>query len=116
MRSVRGFTIVETLVAVMVLTVGLLALVSTAAVATRLISDGQRQTVVSTRAHERIEILRAQGCPIAGSGSEARGAFAVAWQVEATPGGRARSLVVVVTSQTPRGPRADTVATVHMCP
>jgi len=116
MRHERGFTIVETVVSVMVLSVGLLGLVTMAALATRMVSEGQRSTEVATLANERIEILRAQGCPALGSGSEVRGLQTLAWRVEDEAAGRARRLTVLVTSPGARGPRTDTVATVHVCP
>jgi Tfp pilus assembly protein PilV len=112
----RGFTIVETTVSVMVLAVGLLGLVSVAALASRLVSEGQRSTEIAALANERIEILRAQGCPAVAGGSEARGALALTWRVEEEAGGRARRLTVWVTSPGARRPRTDTVTTVQVCP
>jgi Tfp pilus assembly protein PilV len=111
-----GFTIVETVVSVMVLAVGLLGLVSVAALASRLVTEGQRSTEIAALANERIEILRAQGCQSAGTGQESRGAHSVAWRVDTTAAGRARRLTVTVTSAGPRGSRTDTVATIHVCP
>jgi Tfp pilus assembly protein PilV len=116
MTNERGFTIAEILVAILVLTVGLLGLVSTAGVVTRMIGQGQRYSEVSNLANERFEILRAQGCPAAGTGSEARGAFTIAWRVTDAAGGKARALQVIVTSPTPRGTRADTLSTTQVCP
>ena len=58
----RGFTIVEIIIAIMVLTVGLLGLVSTAALVTRMIGRGQRSAVASTFAAQRMERLRAGAC------------------------------------------------------
>jgi Tfp pilus assembly protein PilV len=116
MRHERGFTIVEIVVSVMVLSVGLLGLVGVAALATRMVGEGQRSTEVATLANERIEVLRSQGCPAPGSGSEVRGLHSLAWRVEGDPAGRARRLTVLVTSPRARGSRTDTVATVHVCP
>jgi Tfp pilus assembly protein PilV len=114
-RGRRGFTIVETLVSVMVLAVGLLGLVSVAALATRMVSEGQRSTESAAIANERIEVLRAQGCPALVDGAESRGAHRVRWRVESQGAGRARRLTVLVTSPGPRGARTDTVTTVHVC-
>ena len=66
MTSERGFTIAEILVAILVLTIGLLGLVTTAGLVTRMIGQGQRYSEVSNFASERFELLRAQGCPAAG--------------------------------------------------
>lgn len=116
MRHEGGFTIVEILVAVMVLTVGLLGLATTAGLVTRMISQGHRYTEASTLATERIEMLKSTGCPAATSGSETRGAMTVRWSVVDTLGGRARALHVVVASPTTRGRRTDSFNTVHFCP
>lgn len=60
--SKAGFTIIEVIVAIMVLTVGLLGLVTTAALVTRMIGRGQRSAVAGTFAQQRIERLRIAAC------------------------------------------------------
>ena len=62
MRGERGFTIIEVVVAIVVLTVGLLGLVTTSALVTRMIARGQHSANGATFAARRIEILRATGC------------------------------------------------------
>jgi len=114
MKGERGFTIVEILVAIMILTVGVLGLVTTAGLVTRMIGQGQRFTVASALANERIELLRAAGCPATGTGSETRGAYTIAWTVGDL--GRGRSLSVTVQSPTTRGTRSDVFASVQFCP
>jgi prepilin-type N-terminal cleavage/methylation domain-containing protein len=77
----RGFTLVELLVALVVLTVGLLALVTSAALVTRMIARGQRSEVAATFAGQRLERLRPEACvPPLGNGTESlrRGSQVVA--------------------------------------
>jgi len=62
MNNERGFTIVEVIVAIIVLTVGLLGLVTTSALVTRMIARGQRSNNGAVFAARRLEILRATGC------------------------------------------------------
>lgn len=62
MNNERGFTIVEVIIAVIVLSVGLLGLVTTAALVTRMIARGQRSAVASTFASQRMERLRPAAC------------------------------------------------------
>jgi len=116
MNGERGFTIVEVLVAVLVLSVGVLALVGTAGLVTRMVGQGHRFTEASALASERVELLRAQGCPSAGSGSETRGAYTISWRIIDEAGGRGRRFFVSVQSPTTRGSRTDNVETVHFCP
>ena len=70
MKQERGFTIVEVIVAMLVLTVGLLGLVTSAALVTRMIGRGQRSAVAAAYAGRRLEMLRAGACVGRSSGSE----------------------------------------------
>jgi prepilin-type N-terminal cleavage/methylation domain-containing protein len=58
----RGFTITEVIIAIVVLSVGLLGLASTAALTTRMIGRGQRSAVAATFATQRMELLRPAAC------------------------------------------------------
>ncbi len=115
-RDTRGSTIVEVLVAVIILSVGLLGLVTTAGLVTGMIGQGQRYTEASVLAGERFEILRAQRCPSPGAGSEIRGAYTVSWQITAVAGGRGRQFAVTVQSPTGRGTRTALFTTTEFCP
>lgn len=110
-----GFTIVEILVAIMVLTVGLLALVSTAATVTRMIGQGQRYTRASTMALQRFELLRAQDCNVLVDGSETVDGYTVEWTVTTIAGGDGREIDVTVTSPTTRGTRQDRFTSTRLC-
>jgi prepilin-type N-terminal cleavage/methylation domain-containing protein len=73
-RRRRGFTIVEVIAAVVVLAVGVLGLAGTAAMVTRLLGQGDRQTDAAVMAQKRFEQLRATRCPVAGGLTTASGA------------------------------------------
>ncbi|OLC03185.1 MAG: hypothetical protein AUH78_22920 [Gemmatimonadetes bacterium 13_1_40CM_4_69_8] len=62
MKNERGFTIIEIIIAIIVLTVGLLGLVTTAALVTRMIARGQRSAMAATFAAQRMERLRPAAC------------------------------------------------------
>src|SRR5438445_13882244 len=70
MNTERGFTIVEVIVAIIVLTVGLLGLVATSALVTRMIARGQRSNNAATFAAQRLEILRTTGGRARGAGND----------------------------------------------
>jgi prepilin-type N-terminal cleavage/methylation domain-containing protein len=61
-KSQSGFTIIEIIIAIIVLTVGVLALASTAALVTRMISRGQRSAEASAFATRRVERMRIAAC------------------------------------------------------
>jgi prepilin-type N-terminal cleavage/methylation domain-containing protein len=85
LKSESGFTITEVVIAVIVLSVGLLGLASTGALTTRMIGRGQRSAVAATFAARRLELLRPAACIPAQrvNGSEIlyRGSTAVATNV-----------------------------------
>jgi prepilin-type N-terminal cleavage/methylation domain-containing protein len=58
----RGFTIIEIIIAIIVLTVGVLGMVTTAALVTRMIARGQRSASASAFAARRVEQMRLAAC------------------------------------------------------
>jgi len=70
MKTERGFTIVEVIIAIIVLTVGLLGLVTTSALVTRMIARGQRSANGATFASKRLELLRVTGCKSQAAGKD----------------------------------------------
>ena len=74
MKREQGFTIVEVIIAIMVLTVGLLVLVNSSALVTRMIAQGQRSAIAATDAARILDSLRANACTSRNAGS------AVAWR------------------------------------
>lgn len=105
----------EVLIAMLLLSIGLLGLVGTAAVTTRMIGQGGRYSSVSRLASERLEMLRARGCASMTSGTTAHGSFVVTWTTADLAAGRARRMIVAVQSPTARGTRADTFLTTIIC-
>ena len=61
-RDRAGFTVIEVIVAILVLTIGVLALAGTAAVVTKQMATGNRQTVASTIAQARFDSLASVDC------------------------------------------------------
>ncbi len=100
----RGFTIVEVIVAIMVLTVGLLGLVTTAALVTRMIGRGQRSAVAGVFAAQRMERLRTAACipaqRVPGGENLTRGSMVVAtntWRFTLVTGSTATWKIDVTT-------------------
>jgi prepilin-type N-terminal cleavage/methylation domain-containing protein len=64
----RGFTVVEVLVALVIVTVGMLGVAGASAVALRASSAAIRERSAVTRARTRLALLEAQGCASAAGG------------------------------------------------
>jgi len=87
-RHRSGFTTVEVLVAIAILTYGLMALASTVGSVIRMVADGQQLSIVATLAAARLETLRCEPCPGVTSGSETVGPYRVTWSVTEDAGGK----------------------------
>jgi len=61
-KNSKGFTIIEIIIAIIVLTVGVLGMVTTAALVTRMIARGQRSAQASAFAARRLERMRIAAC------------------------------------------------------
>jgi Tfp pilus assembly protein PilV len=79
-RRALGFTIVELLIATVVIAVGLLALTTAGAAIVKLESRGQRLARIAAAGETRLELLRSQPCE-AGSGASASGDLDEWWSV-----------------------------------
>ena len=112
MNNEKGFTLVELLVAVDILTVGVLALVGSAASVTKMIGSGKHTTNATLVAERRLEALRSNAlsttpaCTSLTNGSATGAGYSESWRV--TGSGASRTLVVqvVYTDQ----PGLDTLA------
>ncbi len=60
MKNRSGFTLIEVMVAIVIMGVGILALLSTSALVTRMIGRGNMTTKATQLAQTRLEILRQQ--------------------------------------------------------
>ncbi len=115
MKLERGFTVVEVLIAVLLLTVGLLGMVTTAALTTRMIGQGQRYGEASAIANERFEILRSKPCAEMTGGSAQVGRFSLNWTVTPDQADTWRRVEVTVVSPVAGGTRTDRFATIIAC-
>lgn len=124
MSDTRGFTIVEVLVAMVVLSVGVLALVSSSAVVTRMVGTGQHSTRATQVAERRLETLRQSARSTvtpctnvpAGNGNATTEGMLETWSVTLIGAtGQGRNLVANVTYNVPRGTRTVTLRTMISC-
>ena len=122
MRNEQGFTLAEVMIAIVLLGVGVMALVSGAAMTSRMIGRGRESTLVGQVATARIEWLR----QLAASTSPACGAAALQTGSASAPAGiterwvvpnagNPRTVQLMFTYRVPQGIRTDTISTTLLC-
>lgn len=125
-RTERGFTLVEVMLSVMLLTVGVMALVGSAAMTQRMIGGGKESTFLAQRSAARIDYLRqlaastAAPCTAAGfaNGDTVNTKYGVreTWAIS-TPVGAPNTRLIELRLRYKRAGRAlaDTVKTLILC-
>jgi prepilin-type N-terminal cleavage/methylation domain-containing protein len=121
-RSTTGLTLIEVLIAIVVLGVGILALTGGSSMVTRMIGHGKVETRAAQVASRRMEVLRlaaAASSPRCTAAAFSSGGPAIhdgvseSWVVPAA--GRLRLVRVTVTYLTVRGPRSAALETGIEC-
>ena len=121
-QSARGFTLIEVLVALVLLTMGVMALVGSSAMVSRMIGRGRGSTVAVQVATARLERLRRVAAstsprctsPQFVSDSTATGGVSERWIVD-TAAGLSRRVGVIIAYRDPRGLVRDTLRTIVLC-
>lgn len=108
MRNGGGFSLIETLVALLIFEFGMLALTAASAVVARDLGDATRRSRAHTLAGNRVEQLRAQACSRNDQGS-ARTASGLTefWRIQGS--GPARVITDSVVVALSRGRRSSVV-------
>ena len=112
----RGFTTVEIVVAIVVLSIGLLGLVSSAAMVTRMIGQGRRYSQTAALANQELEVLRAGGCAAMAPGTDATGRTIRSWTVTPINAGVGRRIDLTIVAPTPSGHHVDRFTLTVACP
>jgi prepilin-type N-terminal cleavage/methylation domain-containing protein len=121
-RSEQGFTLVEVLLAVIVLSVGVMALVGSSALATRMIGRGKTSSQVAQVASARVELLRAYaaqapGCTNANiqSGSATTSGITEQWSLQGSAGDVTRAVNLTFTYPAAGGVKTETSTITLYC-
>jgi len=115
-----GFTLIEVLIAIGILSVGILALLQTAASITVMLRDGRLRTMASAVAASRLDNLRLAAastpptCAALTSGSATSLNLAETWTVAGT--GRSRTVTATVTVSNGSRNLGMTVRGTLLCP
>lgn len=121
-RPRSGLTLIEVLIAIIVLGVGVAVLASSSGSMMRMLGRGNVETQAAHAASSRMENLRlaaygtrlpCTGPAFASGGPIVTGVMTESWVVP--PSGKVRRVRVTVTYLTPRGPRTAGLETVIAC-
>ncbi len=112
-----GFTLVELMVAMLILTVGLLGLIGTAATTIRVIGEGDRTVGAAYHASGRIDELVALGCDnVAGGADTVEAIYRLSWTVAGDTASQVRPVMMIAEYPGARGQvRVDTFETGIPC-
>lgn len=115
-----GFTLIEVVVAMLIMTTGLLAVAASSGSVFRMLGSGHRSTQAAAFAQARLESLRRDAnrtsprCTALAAGTATQsGGFTEQWTI--TVSGDSRIIREIITQQTPRGTSRDTVFAVLEC-
>ena len=120
-RSRSGFTLVEVLVAVTMLSVGIMALAGNAAMVTRMIGRGKSDTQAAQLATLKVDSLRARAyattprCTGLVNGASAVDRVTLSWTVQTPPSGIGRNVSVSASYNTARGTHTEVLTTYIEC-
>ena len=103
----KGFTLVETIVALVLVQFGLLAVAATSALALRDMAAATRASMARDMARERLELLRGSACEVNTAGSRVIVGLNESWRV--TGVGAVRAIKDSVEYALPAGRRAQFV-------
>ena len=109
----RGYTIVELLVAVMIFSIGLLAMAGTASVILSTLTSTQSRTIAASVAESRFERVRATPCVNRAAGSALSRGISEAWTLDRLA--RADDVTVNVTFLSNRRQRTETFRSFLPC-
>ena len=113
MTARKGFSLIELMVAIMMLTVGLLGIAATTAVSTQMIGAGGRHTLAASVAQSRFEMLQRGPCAALVGGSTYTRGVSESWEIDSV---RTSAFVTArVTYRTRRGPHTQVFRSVRPC-
>lgn len=105
-----GFTIIELVVAIMILVVGVLGLAGTAGAVSRMVGGAAQQTIAANVAASRFETLRSLQCSDVVTGSSTTRGVSEKWTVTQDPGNASLMTVADTLTYTAAGGRSRTLA------
>ena len=109
----RGFSLIEVMVAMLILTVGVMGLAASATSITRMTGEGGRTGGAAAVASSRFELLRATACASLASGTATSGKYSESWTVSSS--GQLVTVAETVTYVRGRASRSAVFTTYISC-
>jgi prepilin-type N-terminal cleavage/methylation domain-containing protein len=97
LRARRGLTLIEMIIAIIVMSIGIMALAGTASYVGTQMGGGRIQTIAGTMSTKIADSLSARRCPALVDGTQTSRGVTVSWRV--TPANPARTVRVVQSVQ-----------------
>jgi prepilin-type N-terminal cleavage/methylation domain-containing protein len=113
-RARRGFTVIEMIIAIVVMSIGILGLAGTARYVAMQMGNGNKQTVAATLATKVADSLSARRCASLASGYQTNRGVTITWTV--ADSSRTKWVTEQVQYTTKSGPKTLNYLTVIQCP
>jgi type IV pilus assembly protein PilV len=114
-RARRGFTLIEMIIAIMVMSIGIMGLAGTASFVAMQMGGGNAQTIAAALATKVSDSLSARRCSALVSGSQTKRGVSISWTV--ADSSRTRWVTEQVQYRPKRGPmKTLNYMTVIQCP
>ena len=110
----RGFTVIEMIIAIMVMSIGIMGLAGTARYVAMQMGNGSTQTVAATFATKISDSLSARRCAAIVGGSATKRGVTITWTV--ADSSRTKWVTEQVQYKTKSGPKTVNYLTVIQCP
>lgn len=115
-KNSTGFTIIEVLIAITMLSIGLLGMLGASAATIRVLGESDRMVTAAYQANRELERLESLGCDAATSGSATEQRVDLAWTVGGATTDRTRPITLTASYQMGRGRvRVDTFEKAIQC-
>ena len=113
-RARHGFTVIEMIIAIMVMSIGIMGLAGTARYVAMQMGNGSTQTVAATVATKVADSLSARRCSAIVGGTQTKRGVTITWTV--ADSSRTKWVTEQVQYKTKSGPKTLNYLTVIQCP
>ena len=115
-KTESGFTIIEVIIAITMLSVGLLGMLGATASTIRLLGESDRMATAAFQATQQLERLEALACDAAAGGTDTQQGVDLTWTVGGAVTDRTRAITLTATYPMGRGRvRTDTFEKALQC-